>query len=252
MRLGFSRKSKKWLAERGVSDEELKAAAAELLRGEQLTKFQQVSGQPFFFKAYRYQNRWEILLPSLRARVAEKAYLKAGKLKKLGINSPKPVALLYQRKFGLVLVTEELKCGGTLDESIRNILTPSPTPQLTEFLKRLASFLCRLHDKGIYHSDLHDKNIWLDNGEFYLLDLEAIRFVSEISLTRRIRNLARIIRNLGTVAAGLNLQAEPLALELANYYFEAAKMAPPPDALDMLKAAASRGMERWQETNPTA
>jgi len=61
-----------------------------------------------------------------------------------------------------------------------------------DFLRRLARMIRRLHDHGVRHRDLKGGNILVRETEFYLIDLDSIRFTLEISEKDRIFNLAQL------------------------------------------------------------
>jgi len=65
----------------------------------------------------------------------------------------------------------------------------------------LVKLIRNMHDAGIYHADLHLKNILLkkdSNGEFiaYIIDLDKSVVLNELNIQQRIRNLLRLDRSL--------------------------------------------------------
>ena len=65
-------------------------------------------------------------------------------------------------------------------------------------LPRVAGLLAQLHNEGFSHRDLKETNIVLDaRGQPYLLDLEGLRFVGELSLARAAADVARFAEALG-------------------------------------------------------
>ena len=69
-----------------------------------------------------------------------------------------------------------------------------------EVVIKVASVISRMHEKGIYHGDLHLKNILIQKvgkGDIrvYILDLDKTKVKKEVGLGRRMRNLARFNRS---------------------------------------------------------
>jgi len=64
----------------------------------------------------------------------------------------------------------------------------------------LVKLIRNMHDAGIYHADLHLKNILLkkdSNGKFsaYIIDLDKSVFLDRLSIDQRIKNLLRLDRS---------------------------------------------------------
>jgi tRNA A-37 threonylcarbamoyl transferase component Bud32 len=63
----------------------------------------------------------------------------------------------------------------------------------------LGRLIAKMHKAGIYHADLHLKNILLSgkgaDGEIYLLDLDAARIYNPLSDFRKCMNLLRLLRS---------------------------------------------------------
>ncbi|NIM05477.1 MAG: hypothetical protein GTO55_04995 [Armatimonadetes bacterium] len=276
-----------WIAEHGISQEDLERVALSLLNvdteasmvkaaqesaptfpttqrqwGYSAFLTQSVNDVPLFFKVYFFLHLRERLRFHLGLCRAVKGYDNIRRLHDMGVPSPAPVALLLKRNpCSALLITEALSEGKTLAQWLRDSLasitsspTLGPSAESNNLLRQLAVFLNRIHKQGIYHRDLHDENIWLSRSEdggflFQLLDVEAVTFCRRLSMRRRIKNLRRIAQNLATAAAMRQLDGETLALEFANYYSDASGLPASPRFLEIMKAAARRGMKRWKPTN---
>ncbi|MCC4117432.1 toluene tolerance protein [Aromatoleum toluclasticum] len=94
-------------------------------------------------------------------------------------------------------------------DTVRGLLPGLPAAERDAMLLRLAAFIARLHDLGIYFRSLHFGNVILTpSGEFGLIDLSDMRAQrAPISRPKRIRNFrhffrykddARFITELGT------------------------------------------------------
>lgn len=60
------------------------------------------------------------------------------------------------------------------------------------FLFRLARIVRRLHDTGVYHSDLKAGNVLVGDGRILVIDLDRVRFSLDVSEVDRIFNLAQL------------------------------------------------------------
>src|SRR5574337_1208829 len=85
------------------------------------------------------------------------------------------------------------------------LLKESPSRFIQKSKKSVIYALVRLirnmHDAGIYHADLHLKNILLkgdSNGEFnaYIIDLDKSVVLNELNIDQRIKNLLRLDRSI--------------------------------------------------------
>ncbi len=98
------------------------------------------------------------------------------------------------------LITRHLPDGIDLGDYFKQNYTVSSWKEKREILKGTALLIRRMHDKGIYHADLHLKNIFMSqqNGAkvFYLLDFDKAHIVAKISPEMRLRNLLRLERYL--------------------------------------------------------
>lgn len=61
-----------------------------------------------------------------------------------------------------------------------------------DFLFRLARVVRRLHDRGVYHSDLKGGNILIGEGRILVIDLDRVRFSLDVPERDRLFNLAQL------------------------------------------------------------
>lgn len=63
-------------------------------------------------------------------------------------------------------------------------------------LERAGQLIRRLHDFGVFHADLHPKNLFVENGtqRVLILDLDRSQKFSELSQAQRLKNLTRLYR----------------------------------------------------------
>ncbi len=70
-----------------------------------------------------------------------------------------------------------------------------------QIISKVAKAVKEMHDAGIYHADLHLKNILVQSGEggtsnVYIIDLDKSRQFEEIDLNKRRKNILRLDRSL--------------------------------------------------------
>jgi len=70
-------------------------------------------------------------------------------------------------------------------------------PEKKETIRLLALFVRRIHDQGIFPTDLHQGNILIQTGAartpvFYLIDLHSVRIKREVTVQNRIKNLVQL------------------------------------------------------------
>jgi tRNA A-37 threonylcarbamoyl transferase component Bud32 len=146
-------------------------------------------------------------------RFLKEAYLNIGRprpLKELlvseyartsNIPTPKVVAAVVERANPLwyrgALVTREVSPGVDLQEEA---LAFDPHDLEAVRSKRrcidsLGRLIGRMHAAGIYHADLHLKNILKSGEKLYLLDLDAARICRPLPERRKLMNLLRLYRS---------------------------------------------------------
>lgn len=125
-------------------------------------------------------------------------------LRARGVNTPKVLGLLVQAgKLGFrrgALVTRMIEEGRDMleylksDPGARQLADPSFKKQL---VRTAAVQVRKMHDAGVFHADLHVKNLLLSpDGEVWILDLDRSRVMGKLSPGRRLSNLIRLGRSL--------------------------------------------------------
>ncbi|HLF87031.1 MAG TPA: putative lipopolysaccharide heptosyltransferase III, partial [Nitrospiria bacterium] len=118
------------------------------------------------------------------------------------IPSPRPVALLEKRLYGILqrsyLITEFLPHARSLAEYLSDPFIDKI--QRDKVLFDLIHQVGALHQNGIYHADLKGGNILVgkdDKGpRIYFIDLEASRLHRRLGSTKKIRDITRLNRAL--------------------------------------------------------
>ncbi|MCK6551268.1 hypothetical protein L6R52_35865, partial [Myxococcota bacterium] len=76
--------------------------------------------------------------------------------------------------------------------AFRGLGSPAARRALT---RAVAELLARVHEAGVYPSDLNDTNVLVAaDGSPVLVDAEGLRFVGRVSERRRVRNVERLLR----------------------------------------------------------
>ncbi|GAB4338937.1 MAG: hypothetical protein Kow0099_13480 [Candidatus Abyssubacteria bacterium] len=119
-----------------------------------------------------------------------------------GIPTPEVLAAAYERVtpvfYKCALATRELQSGTDLKEALV-AMARSPDGVSLEKWRRTISALgrlvARMHRAGIYHADLHLKNVFASGDELYVLDLDAAKIQNPLSELKKYRNLLRLYRS---------------------------------------------------------
>ena len=121
-----------------------------------------------------------------------------------GVNVPTPVGVVYHKSIGFyrgyylsLRVPDALDM---LEKALRYLGDDEETPRCGEYLSEampeIARLMRKLHDAGIYHADLHIKNILEAKSGFYFIDFDAARMVERINPKLRLANLLRFLRSI--------------------------------------------------------
>lgn len=122
-----------------------------------------------------------------------------------GVPSAEVIAIARRKLWGIFYKADFISREITGAVDIVQFLKGS-SPEFIQRCKKSVSFaLARLirdmHDAGIFHADLHLKNILLKggkNGEFnaYIIDLDKSAVLKELNTVQRMKNLLRLDRSL--------------------------------------------------------
>ncbi|MBI4831259.1 MAG: hypothetical protein HY801_06830 [Candidatus Lindowbacteria bacterium] len=126
----------------------------------------------------------------------------------LGVPCAEPLALIEDKRFGLLrtsyLLMREITGAAPLNVFLRNRyfrisgrLSCDEIREKKDFIYAGALALRALHSRNIYQKDFSGKNVLVragGNGEisFYCVDSDSVQFPQRISLRRRLKNLAQL------------------------------------------------------------
>jgi len=164
-----------------------------------------------FVKRYNsFSLRYKLASPFIQSG-AFRSLRGAAILRAAEIPTARPVAAVENRRGGALtksfFLSEEIAGGETVDAYWRGRLLGAKGPQgialRRRFLAELAQLFKTLHAAQIYHDDLKDANILAaaDGGEsglrLFLLELEGVAGLAQLSARRKVKNLVQINRTLG-------------------------------------------------------
>ena len=189
----------RWLAD---------GSAVEVKRGAGRTIHRvRLPGLDFYVKHFRSPRLTTLVHHMFRQGRAEKEFTLAAVLDRCHVNTVYPLALGERRRRGVLveswLVTEAIPNGLTLFDLIENHVGTPALPDTVELRRHIADELARLaatvHDHGIEHRDLHERNIVVQPAgagrfRFFLLDLHELRRHRTLSWALARRELTRMGR----------------------------------------------------------
>jgi tRNA A-37 threonylcarbamoyl transferase component Bud32 len=117
------------------------------------------------------------------------------------VQTPEIIAAAVEKADALfyrgAVVTRQIAYGLDLQEAAL-AYAPIDRESIAEKRRCIDSFgrlIARMHGAGIYHADLHLKNVLKSGDELYLLDLDAARIFGRMSDYRKRANLLRLYRS---------------------------------------------------------
>lgn len=135
-----------------------------------------VDGQDIVVKRYNIKNRSHALSRSLRPSRAMVSWTNAHRLRFLGIDTPRPLAVIEER-CGVVrkraYFIMAYRSGETIDEALR-AATDDPR-KVSYLLDQLTALIHQLAKARISHGDFKATNFLLSSGRLYLVDLDGMR-----------------------------------------------------------------------------
>lgn len=141
-------------------------------------------------KRYNLRKFGNLLKDLFRPSKARRAFQKAYHLELAGVPTARPIATADRRVLGLLvrsyLLMEEIRGAKHLGQW---------RGDSQHAARATASLLAKLHNEGFQHRDLKETNlVFNEQGHLFLIDLEGLEFVGEVSASRAGRDLARLAR----------------------------------------------------------
>jgi tRNA A-37 threonylcarbamoyl transferase component Bud32 len=157
-----------------------------------------IQGVKIIVKSYKkphFINR--IAYTIIRPSKAKRAYEYAFKLLDKGIQTPEPIAYIEINKNGLLETSYYISIFEKDYNYIRSYMSNHAKDD--NLLLELAKFICLLHEKGILFLDMSPGNIlYKKNNDLYdfcLVDINRMKFMKSIPLSRRYKSFKRLSNN---------------------------------------------------------
>jgi tRNA A-37 threonylcarbamoyl transferase component Bud32 len=167
------------------------------------------SGQAFFIKKFRIKNWKECLKYLLLPSRAMKEWNISLALREKGMEIPKPVGALEKTRWGFL--EESLYISEAIEDTQPLIdffaerfseRSPKGNGGKGKLIATLAKTVRRLHESGLFQTDLHAGNFLIDKsggGTLHLIDLHRARIRKSLSRRQRIWNIAQLFYSLNSV-----------------------------------------------------
>jgi tRNA A-37 threonylcarbamoyl transferase component Bud32 len=158
----------------------------------------------------------QIIYKYFRKSKAKRSYENAIKLMELDVKTPTPIAF-FEFKSLIGLQKSYYVCKH-IDNCITfyDVLRMHDYDKRTNLIKDFTRFTNQLHEKGIKFLDHSPGNTLLVESynqiDFYLVDLNRMKFPKNLTFKQRIKNMSRIVTDKNDVSI--------IAKEYCKYYFE--------------------------------
>ncbi len=121
-----------------------------------------------------------------------------------GLPTCRPVALRIERSLGMVrrahYITQALPGAMNVLDFCREPLKKISVPRRQQLARQLGLVIARMHDYGVYHSDLNLKNLLIlpadRKDDVAIIDFKKARLEDRIGLERGLKNLIRLDRSI--------------------------------------------------------
>lgn len=171
-----------------------------LQTGRNTIKLFEIDGVRLVVKSYEHLTLFNRLVyGTLRKSKAERAYLHAVRLQKLGIGTPEEIAFAEIRRYGLLRSCYFVSLYSDYQSLSSTTIDCMPNDERYAFLDALAKFLFKIHWAGVLHKDLNMGNILysdkcntIEGFDFQVVDTNRMVFHSLLSMHQRIQNLRRL------------------------------------------------------------
>lgn len=152
-------------------------------------------------KRFNFRKAENVVKDLFRPSRARRAFRAAYHLELLGIPTARPVAAADRRMFGVLVASYLLMEEVTGADDLGKLLRGGWVPDMA-MVRQAAQLIARLHNDGFSHRDLKESNLVLsDAGRLHILDLDGLKFVGDLPLTRATADLERLLRGVAKFPA---------------------------------------------------
>jgi tRNA A-37 threonylcarbamoyl transferase component Bud32 len=162
---------------------------------------------PVFVKRFTPGSLIEAMMERIRGSRAARSLRACELLTAAGFKVPAPLAACEQLSAGAIrsswILSEALTTAGVLSRFIERGHAPAEeeNPMRREALGAVAGTVRRMHDAGLFSSDLQETNLMLDRDggvlAIHFVDLDGFRRLGRVGWRRRRRNLVQLDRSVG-------------------------------------------------------
>ncbi len=170
-------------------------------------KIFKLNGESINIKSFKVPNFInKIAYRYFRKSKAQRSFEYASILLKKGIKTPMPIGY-FQKKSGLFFGKSYYLCAHLqYDLTYRDLIHDPKFPNRYEILKQFTRFTYQLHEKGIEFLDHSPGNTLIvvnetNNYDFYLVDLNRMKFHESLDYETRIKNFSRLTPDKNMVSA---------------------------------------------------
>jgi len=141
----------------------------------------------------------QLIYRYIRKSKAARSYKYGMELKRLGFNTPTPIAYLEERTF-FTLKRSYFVCQHlNYDFTIREVINQPHLKDYVYIVKLFTKFTFDLHENGIEFLDHSPGNTLIcksdDGYQFYLVDLNRMNLNKKMSFDDKMKNFSRVVSN---------------------------------------------------------
>lgn len=134
-----------------------------------------IDGKPIIVKRYNYKGIVHSLRHTVKGSRAKRSWLNGHRLTALHISTPRPLAFVERRKFGIV-VTSYIFTPAIDGTSLRTYLMRADAKKQREMAEIISGILQKMQKYKIVHGDLKENNLLVhDDGCLSLVDLDGMK-----------------------------------------------------------------------------
>ncbi len=179
----------------------------------------QINESLIVVKRYNIKSLWHALSRAFRPTRAAKSWANAFRLNILGISTPKPIALIEKRWWGLrgkaYFLSEYLDAPDAFDyfAKIKNKKLQAVA------IKNIVDLFYRMHLLNLSHGDMKSSNIKVLDGQPSLIDLDSMRQhrYDYFALKAHVQDLRRFMQNWQAQSALYNMFVEEFSAVYSDH-----------------------------------
>ncbi len=140
----------------------------------------------------------KVIYGFFRASKAQRSYMFANKLIKKSVNTPTPIAYFEEHRFLGLYKSYYISEHFEFDFMFRDLIENSEKFDFENILRQFSKFCFDLHENGIEFLDHSPGNTLIKKQnfgryDFYLVDLNRMKFHQNIDFENRMNNLKRLL-----------------------------------------------------------